>query len=191
MRSFSVPMPTCGKPAAMTALGQPPGGKFDRAVHRFAAQGGPGHQEQIVIRTGNGRGSSLLGEARAKGYRIRQVVSTRSDILEAIETGYPDKALARYSTTVSGTRLAVRVTAPAPGRAAEGTAASSLARRTDDEVFESTATPPPEASDAAPIVDLVDLVINSAVTSRASDRCLTLCFPCLIETARLLWPCSN
>ena len=103
------------------------------------------------------------------GYRIRQVVSTRSDILEAIETGYPDKALARYSTTVSGTGLAVKATPPAPGRAADGTAASSLVRRTDEEVFESIAAPPPEASDAAPIVDLVDLVINSAVTSRASD----------------------
>src|SRR6476619_7893011 len=29
------------------------------------------------------------------GYRIKQVVSTRGDILEAIQTGYPDKALMR------------------------------------------------------------------------------------------------
>ena len=27
------------------------------------------------------------------GYRIKQVVATRADILEAIATGYPDKAL--------------------------------------------------------------------------------------------------
>jgi type IV pilus assembly protein PilB len=29
------------------------------------------------------------------GYRIKQVVSTRGDIVDAIETGYPDKALMR------------------------------------------------------------------------------------------------
>ena len=31
------------------------------------------------------------------GYRIKQVVSTRGDILEAIQIGYPDKALARVA----------------------------------------------------------------------------------------------
>ena len=40
------------------------------------------------------------------GYRIKQVVSTRGDILEAIEIGYPDKALARI-TTQPGSDLAV------------------------------------------------------------------------------------
>ena len=29
------------------------------------------------------------------GYRIKQVVATRADILEAIAAGYPDKALIR------------------------------------------------------------------------------------------------
>src|SRR5471032_1214499 len=29
------------------------------------------------------------------GYRIKQVVATRGDILESIQTGYPDKALMR------------------------------------------------------------------------------------------------
>jgi len=102
------------------------------------------------------------------GYRIRQVVSTRSDILEAIETGYPDKALARYSATVSGMGLAVKAGSSASGSSAEATGAAALIRRPED-VFEGQAAPPPEPSEAAPIVDLVDLVINSAVTSRASD----------------------
>ena len=31
------------------------------------------------------------------GYRIKQVVATRTDILDAIENGYPDKALAKYT----------------------------------------------------------------------------------------------
>ena len=29
------------------------------------------------------------------GYRIKQVVATRGDIIDAIQTGYPDKALMR------------------------------------------------------------------------------------------------
>src|SRR5204863_3408517 len=36
------------------------------------------------------------------GYRIKQVVATRTDILDSIENGYPDKALAKY-TGVTGT----------------------------------------------------------------------------------------
>src|SRR5574339_617939 len=31
------------------------------------------------------------------GYRIKQVVATRTDILSSIESGYPDKALAKYT----------------------------------------------------------------------------------------------
>ena len=31
------------------------------------------------------------------GYRIKQVVATRSDILDSIENGYPDKALTKYT----------------------------------------------------------------------------------------------
>jgi len=102
------------------------------------------------------------------GYRIRQVVATRSDILEAIEHGYPDKALTRYSPNVA-TGLTVK-SGPAPkGRLSEA-GATGLARRPEEEVFEAPAAPAPaESSDAAPIVDLVDLVVNSAVTSRASD----------------------
>src|SRR2546428_14080149 len=40
------------------------------------------------------------------GHRIKQVVSTRGDILEAIQIGYPDKALARI-THQPGSDLAV------------------------------------------------------------------------------------
>jgi type IV pilus assembly protein PilB len=94
------------------------------------------------------------------GYRIRQVVAPRADILEAISGWYPDKAL---------------VHAPLSGAAAHGGPGQpgglvqrSETERPDDEVFESeTATS--ERVESAPIVDLVDLVINGAVTSRASD----------------------
>jgi type IV pilus assembly protein PilB len=106
------------------------------------------------------------------GYRIKQVVATRSDILQAIDTGYPDKALARYSSAVSGSGLAARVKPPhaRPSGAEPVGPGGALARRTaDEDIFEAPVSAPQEASEAAPIVDLVDLVINSAVTSRASD----------------------
>ena len=44
------------------------------------------------------------------GYRIKQVVATRADILEAIAAGYPDKALIK----------ATPVTGQVPGRAGQG-----------------------------------------------------------------------
>src|SRR5215213_3345653 len=36
------------------------------------------------------------------GHRIKQVVATRSDILKSIETGYPDKALAKVGSWAAG-----------------------------------------------------------------------------------------
>jgi type IV pilus assembly protein PilB len=105
------------------------------------------------------------------GYRIKQVVATRSDILAAIESGYPDKALAKYSGP-SGA-LAVPGTQPkTAARPAEALPTSALVPRADIDVFEQPAGPATagrDNSDAAPIIDLVDLVVNSAITSRASD----------------------
>jgi type IV pilus assembly protein PilB len=103
------------------------------------------------------------------GYRIKQVVSTRGDILEAIQIGYPDKALARI-TQQHGSDLAVTGGGPS-GRARGGdTQASdtSLVRRTEEEIFEPVAGLK-ESSEAAPIIDLVDLVVKSAIKSKASD----------------------
>ena len=106
------------------------------------------------------------------GYRIKQVVATRSDILQAIDNGYPDKALAKYTGVAGG--LAVPAGAAKPGgtRATDPTPGSALIARGDLDVFEqaaSTTAAAREGSDAAPIIDLVDLVVNSAITSRASD----------------------
>ena len=105
------------------------------------------------------------------GYRIKQVVATRSDILQAIETGYPDKALAKYTGVTAG--LSVPAAAPkAGGRPGEASPGSALVPRSDLDVFEqaaSTTAAAREGSDSAPIIDLVDLVVNSAITSRASD----------------------
>jgi len=104
------------------------------------------------------------------GYRIKQVVATRADILEAIQTGYPDKALMR-PTQPSG-ELATTPGATRGGRAGSGkdgpAPETALARRVEEEIFEPVAGLK-ERSEAAPIIDLVDLVVKSAIKAKASD----------------------
>ena len=104
------------------------------------------------------------------GYRIKQVVATKTDILESIENGYPDKAIAKYSGGGTTGGLAVPESKPKP----RGTESSgALARRPDDDVFEQPVSvgkgSRDGSDDSAPIIDLVDLVVNNAIISRASD----------------------
>ncbi len=107
------------------------------------------------------------------GYRIKQVVSTRGDIVDAINTCYPDKALAIRSTTG---RLRSRGDGAGGERDGRGlsvdlpTGETALARRPDEDVFEPVAGLQ-ERSEAAPIIDLVDLVVKSAIKSKASATC--------------------
>ncbi|MGE0041694.1 MAG: ATPase, T2SS/T4P/T4SS family [Vicinamibacterales bacterium] len=97
------------------------------------------------------------------GYRIKQVVATRADIREAIAAGYPDKALMRPAG-VSAAPVP-RTPSREPGlRGGE----RSLMRRPDEDGFEPIAGLK-ERSEAAPIIDLVDLVVKSAVKASASD----------------------
>ena len=106
------------------------------------------------------------------GYRIKQVVATRGEILEAIEIGYPDKALAVRDGGGGSTNLVA--TAGPAGRARrtrephDTPPDAALVRRVEDEVFEPAAGLA-STSEAAPIIDLVDLVVKSAIKSRASD----------------------
>ena len=107
------------------------------------------------------------------GYRIKQVVSTRGDIVDAINTCYPDKALALRTNPLGSDLVVTMPAAPARGRpgapAAEVPSAdTALARRPEEEVFEPLSGLK-ERSEAAPIIDLVDLVVRSAIKSRASD----------------------
>jgi type IV pilus assembly protein PilB len=105
------------------------------------------------------------------GYRIKQVVAPRGDIIDAIQTGYPDKALLR-TTPESRAEFAVAATAARSRAAAPAvdvpTGETALARRAEEDVFEPVAGLK-ERSEAAPIIDLVDLVVKSAIKSRASD----------------------
>jgi type IV pilus assembly protein PilB len=109
------------------------------------------------------------------GYRIKQVVSTKADIIDAIHASYPDKALAVRTAAPAAGGLAVTSAPIADRRAAAAPAAAlggdtALARRSDEQVFESSATAESAtSSDAAPIIDLVDLIIKSAIKSKASD----------------------
>jgi type IV pilus assembly protein PilB len=96
------------------------------------------------------------------GYRIKQVVATRGDILEAIAAGYPDKALIKAGAT-HGSVPSLR-----QQQRDERAANESLMRRTEDDPAEPIAGLK-ERSEAAPIIDLVDLVVKSAVKAGASD----------------------
>jgi type IV pilus assembly protein PilB len=95
------------------------------------------------------------------GYRIKQVVATRADILEAIASGYPDKALMKApqpTGSVPATRTFQR----------EERSGEALMRRHEEESGEPIAGLK-ERSEAAPIIDLVDLVVKSAIKAGASD----------------------
>jgi len=102
------------------------------------------------------------------GHRIKQVVATRGDILEAIQIGYPDKALMRAPQTPSD----MTTTGSPRGKGSQGKdgppAETALARRVEEEIFEPVAGLK-ERSEAAPIIDLVDLVVKSAIKAKASD----------------------
>jgi type IV pilus assembly protein PilB len=104
------------------------------------------------------------------GYRIKQVVATRGDIIDSIQAGYPDKALVRVAAS-AGADLAMTRTAASARPLAAGDALAgdtALARRADEDIFEPVAGLR-ERSEAAPIIDLVDLVVTSAIKSKASD----------------------
>jgi type IV pilus assembly protein PilB len=95
------------------------------------------------------------------GYRIKQVVATRADILESIAAGYPDKALIKATPQTGQVPVRHRPDQHAPGEA--------ISRRDDDGGGFEPVAGLKERSEAAPIVDLVDLVVKSAIKAGASD----------------------
>jgi type IV pilus assembly protein PilB len=113
------------------------------------------------------------------GHRIKQVVATRAEIVEAIHAGYPDKALAKVGTQGG---IAVRDRPRGAGASQDATggmlstlidpiaaAGAALLKRPEDEIFEPAPGGKGATAETAPIIDLVDLVIKSALKSRASD----------------------
>ena len=97
------------------------------------------------------------------GYRIKQVVATRADILEAIASGYPDKALIK---AIAGDRAGSGAARP---RVEPPAGNEALARRSEEDGGFEPVAGLKERSEAAPIIDLVDLVVKSAIKAGASD----------------------
>jgi type IV pilus assembly protein PilB len=93
-------------------------------------------------------------------------VATGADIIQTIQMGYPDKALTRLGTPSMGT-LSVPTRG---GRRTNDPSStdSSLARRLDEDPYDPS-TGLKERSEAGPIIDLVDLVVKSAIKAHASD----------------------
>jgi type IV pilus assembly protein PilB len=113
---------------------------------------------------------SLVQDLEFKtGYRIKQVVSTRTEIIETIHRAYPDNALIRID---QGSNLAS--TAKRRGRssaeALEGETSLARRREPQDDVFETAAgQAPPKDAGETPVIELVDLIIKSAIDNKASD----------------------
>ena len=113
------------------------------------------------------------------GYRINQVVATRDEIIEAIHLSYPDKALIPVPRSSVGRdgRDAALASASSGSSALSSADGIRLAQSPDDDVFEKEAGfKGPDSEDAqgqtpetAPIIDMVELVIQSAIKSGASD----------------------
>ncbi len=100
------------------------------------------------------------------GYRIKQVVATRGEIIEAIQAWYPDKALTRV--TPGGMQSRSRDDATRGGMLTPRGPGSAAAVR-DEDIFEQTSSTPAATAEAAPIIDMVELVIKNALKSHASD----------------------
>ena len=95
------------------------------------------------------------------GYRIKQVVATRADILESIASGYPDRALMKTSGPTGNV--------PVPRSAQRDERGSETLMRRGEEEHGEPVAGLKERSEAAPIIDLVDLVVKSAIKAGASD----------------------
>ena len=99
------------------------------------------------------------------GHRVKQVVASSAEIIEAIEASYSHNGVIR----VSSMRTQSDGAANSPRRPGTTPAVTSeIARRREEEVFEHSAATDAEAG-TAPIVDMVDLMVKSALKSRASD----------------------
>ena len=97
---------------------------------------------------------SLVQDLEFKtGYRIKQVIATQAEIVEAIHRHYPDNAMVRVTATT--VPASTRVSSQEPAAAFEPAGALATSDRAPD-----GGEPPKDGSDA-PIVDLVDLVVKS------------------------------
>ena len=102
---------------------------------------------------------SLVQDLEAQtGCRIKPVVATRSDILESIQSGYPERVVVTNPVGGAGAALMDGPLTIVTDLLAQ---AARLERRAD---IDQT-----RAGESEPMVDLVDSVFKSAIASRASD----------------------
>lgn len=127
-------------------------------------------RDQLVVAISDPLLLSLIQELEIQtGYRIRPVVATRSDILESIQSGYPDSAIDKPAS--AGRNVAPVIHAPtATLQSAASVEAAGLTVLADASVVEQAAVIPSGTASvgAAPIIDVVDLLIKSAIASRAT-----------------------
>ena len=100
------------------------------------------------------------------GHRVRQVVAAKTDIVTAIHAGYPDGTLA----PIGDIAVAPPPAAPQPAddEGANSDVTGAPMRADDDVLLEDDATDERPGGHAS-VVELVDHILTSAVTSQASD----------------------
>jgi type IV pilus assembly protein PilB len=112
-------------------------------------------KNQLTVAMSDPLRFSLVQDLESQtGHRVVQIVSARGDILEAIQSGYPDTAPDWIAQPGSGADIAVGRT---PGR--------GFPR----ELGADAATAATAGSEGASIIELVDVVVKSAIQSGASD----------------------
>jgi type IV pilus assembly protein PilB len=105
---------------------------------------------------------SLVQDLEFKtGYRIKQVIATQSEIIEAINRYYPDNAIARSTASLP---VSTRGLSIGPVNPLDAPAAGLVRQEPGFETGEA-----PREGGETPIIDLVDLIVRSAIRSRASD----------------------
>ena len=108
------------------------------------------------------------------GYRIKQVVATREEIIDAIHRWYPDKALMRVRQAGSGLegRGARRTGTDEAAHAGEIALADGgrFSGRSGEDVFEQAVVAPTGVTaETAPIIEMVETIIKNGLKNRASD----------------------
>ena len=101
------------------------------------------------------------------GYRVKQAVAAAADIVEAIRLWYSDTAVMAGNSLRAQPGARLTDSSRRAGLLPPATANVATARHED--TFERPTSTDAEPSGAAPIVDMVDLVIKGALKSRASD----------------------
>src|SRR5687767_7857283 len=97
------------------------------------------------------------------GYRIKQVVATRDEIVDAINRSYPNKAMVRTGGQVG---IEGRQRGSSPGLVSPG--GEKAGAGADEDVFEQASAAKATTPETAPVIDRLELASKRALEGRAA-----------------------